>query len=173
MSKYIDLTAVAQVIGCVFNDNSILDAPDEFPIFEEDFTEEVHKIIFGSMYNIHEAKSAITLDTIVDYLAVRPKYEAVFKANGGLEYVTKAAELATRDTFKYYYSRLKKFTLLRAYDKFGVDVSFLYDTNNILDLKKKQKQEDWLDSTSLVEIADIIDKRIDDIKIRRRNFRIN
>lgn len=166
MSKYIDLTAVAQVIGCVFNDNSILDAPDEFPIFEEDFTEEVHKIIFGSMYNIHEAKSAITLDTIVDYLAVRPKYEAVFKANGGLEYVTKAAELATRDTFKYYYSRLKKFTLLRAYDKFGVDVSFLYDTNNILDLKKKQKQEDWLDSTSLVEIADIIDKRIYDIKVK-------
>lgn len=47
MGNYIDLTAVAQVIGCVFNDNSILDAPDEFPIFEEDFTEEVHKIILG------------------------------------------------------------------------------------------------------------------------------
>ena len=34
-----------------------------------------------------------------------------------------------------------------------MDLSWLYDPDNILDVKKKQKQEDWLDNTSLENIA--------------------
>ena len=45
-------------------------------------------------------------------------------------------------------------TLLRAYDNFGLDMSFLYDPDNILDIKKKEVQEAWLDNASLQEIAD-------------------
>lgn len=59
---------------------------------------------------------------------------------------------------------MKKFTLLRAYDRFGLDVSFLYDPNNVLDTQKKQKQEDWLDSVPIAEIANEIDKRIAEIR---------
>lgn len=54
--------------------------------------------------------------------------------------------------------------MLRAYNNFGLDVSYLYDPNNILDTKKRQMQEDWLDNTSLVEIAHTIDTKIDEIK---------
>ena len=74
------------------------------------------------------------------------------------------SKIAQPDSFNYYYNRLKKFTLLRAYDRFGLDVSFLYDPNNVLDTQKKQKQEDWLDSVPIAEIAHEIDKRIDGIK---------
>lgn len=75
-----------------------------------------------------------------------------------------ASKNAREDTFNYYYGRLKKFTLLRAYDNFGLDVSNLYDPDEVIDLKKRQKQEDWLDNTSLIGIADIIDRSIDEIK---------
>lgn len=75
-----------------------------------------------------------------------------------------ASKQAREDTFNYYYSRLKKMSLLRAYDNMGMDVRFLYDPNNLLDTKKKQEQEDWLDATSLVDIADKIDAKIDEIK---------
>ena len=54
--------------------------------------------------------------------------------------------------------------MLRAYDNFGLDVTYLYDPNNILDTQKRQKQEDWLDNTSLIEIAHAIDIKIDEIK---------
>ena len=37
-------------------------------------------------------------------------------------------------------------TLLRAYDSFGVDVTDIYDPDNILDIKKKQLQEEQLDN---------------------------
>ena len=54
--------------------------------------------------------------------------------------------------------------MLRAYDNFGLDVTYLYDPNNILDTQKRQKQEDWLDNTNLAEIAHAIDIKIDEIK---------
>jgi replicative DNA helicase len=55
-------------------------------------------------------------------------------------------------------------TLLRFYDNSGIDVRDLYDPDNILDLKKKQIQEDWLDNSSLEMIAQKIDDKIEMIK---------
>lgn len=162
-SKYVDVAAITQVIGCIFNDSSLLEQ-ESYSIIEEDFTEDFHKVVFGSIYNIFHSNSKVTLDAIVDYLAVRPKYDAIFKVNKGIEYLTRASELATFDTFNYYYSRMKKFTLLREYDKIGVDVSFLYDPDNILNTKKKQEQEDWLDNSTLLDISLAIDTRIEDIR---------
>jgi replicative DNA helicase len=163
-SKFVDVTAIVQVIGCVFNSPTILDDTDKYIITEEDFTEDFHKIVFGSIYNIHATGSDVTIDTIIDYLGNRPKYDAIFKQNKGIEYLEQVSQLATFDTFQYYYNRLKKFTLMRAYDNFGLDMTQFYDPNNILDTKKKQLQEDWLDNTSLVDIAKIIDEKIDSIK---------
>ena len=163
-SKYEDLAAVAQVIGCVFNNSSLLDDTDKYVISEQDFADDFHRIIFGSIYNIYLTDSQVNIDAIVDYLENRPKFNAIFKQGKGVEYILEASQIAQQSTFNYYYTRLKKFSLLRAYDNFGLDVSFLYDPNNILDTKKKQQQEDWLDNTNLVEIARTIDTKIDEIK---------
>ena len=163
-NQYIDLSAVIQVIGCVFNKPEILDDTDKYIVHEDDFIEDFHKIIFGSIYNIHATGSQVTLSAVVDYLANRPRYNAIFTQYKGIDYLTEASKVANLDTFNYYYQRLKKFSLLRAYDNFGLDVSFLYDINNVLDTKKRQKQEDWLDSASLVDITLAIDKQIDEIK---------
>ena len=165
-SAYVDSVALTQVIGCVFNNINLLDNTDQYIIHEDDFIEDFHKILFGSMYNIHLTGSAVNLESIIDYLAVRPKSNAVFEANKGIEYLQKISELAQSDTFNYYYHRMKKMSLLRAYDNIGLDVSFLYDPNELFDTKRRQEQEDWLDMTSLEDIALTIDKRIDDIKAK-------
>lgn len=109
-------------------------------------------------------ESEVTTDAIIDYLANRPKYEAVFKVNKGLEYIAEASRSAKPNTFNYYYGRMKKFTLLRMYDNYGIDVSWLYDPRNVIDTKKRQEQEDWLDATSLVDIANKVDRKIEEIK---------
>lgn len=163
-SNYVDVAAITQVIGCVFNNSSILDETDKYIIREDDFPEEFHKIVFGSIYNIHLTESKVNIDAVVDYLSNRPKYDAIFKKNKGVEYLLEASQIAQPSSFNYYYNRLKKFTLLRGYDNYGVDVTYLYDPSNVLDTKKKQKQEDWLDSTSLVEIANTVDKHIEEIR---------
>lgn len=165
-NNYVDIPAIIQVIGCIFKNPNLLDNENYF-FNEDDFTEEFHKILFGSIYNLHllGAKS-ITINTIEDYLRDRPKSLATYKANKGAEYLQKIGDNIQISTFNYYYQKMKKMTLLRMYQKAGMNLSWLYDTNNILDMKKRQAQEDWLDNNSLEDIAEIIDKKITDIKLK-------
>lgn len=164
-SKYVDPIAITQVIGCVYNTPQLLDFTDRYTITDEDFADEFHRIVFGAIYKIHElGAQKITLENISDFLSSRPKYEATFKVNKGEEWLLKVSENAKPLSFDYYYGRLKKMSLLRAYDRYGIDVSFIYDPDNILDTEKKQLQEDNLDNSSLEHIAQLIDDRIEQIK---------
>lgn len=163
---YVDIPAIIQVIGGIFLNNTLLDNIN-YNFNEDDFTEEFHKILFGSIYNLHAlGDNKITIQSIGDYLAQRPKSLAVYKANKGDEYLQKISEHTQLASFDYYYNRMKKMTLLRMYTKIGMNLSWLYDTDNIFDLKKKQAQEDWLDNTPLEEIAEIIDNKIVDIRLK-------
>lgn len=166
-SKYVDTTAIMQVIGTVFKNPQILEYTDRYTIIDEDFADEFHRVAFGAIYKIHElGADKITLENISDFLASRPKSAAVFKAQKGEEWLLKVSETCLPEAFDYYYNRLKKFTLLRAYDNCGVDVSDIYDADNILDTKKKQIQEDLLDNSTLDQIADKIDNKIEGIRLK-------
>ena len=166
-SKYVDTVSAMQVIGSVFQEPDLLDATDKYLITDEDFTDEFHKIIFGSIYKLYEAGAKnITIESINDFLSSRPKREAIYKVNKGDEWLLKVSENAQIEAFDYYYSRLKKFSLLRAYDNYGIDVSDIYDIDNIFDSQKRQKQEEYLDNASLEDIANKVDEKIDAIRIQ-------
>jgi replicative DNA helicase len=166
-SKYVDTTAIMQVIGCVYNTPQLLDFTDKYTITEEDFPDEFHRIAFGAIYKIYElGAEKISLENISDFLSSRPKAEASFKQNKGEEWLLKVADAAIPTAFDYYYNRLKKMSLLRAYDNYGVDVSYIYDPDNILDTKKKQQQEDYLDNSTLDQIADRVDNVIEGIRMQ-------
>lgn len=168
-SKYVDVAAIVQVIGNIYQNPALLDN-DNYTFIEEDFTEEFHKVLFGSIYNLHAlGAKEINLNTIEDYLNQRPKSLGIYKANKGPEYLTKISKETQLATFDYYYQRMKKMTLLRMYDNIGMNLSWLYDVDNIFDIKKKQAQEDWLDNNSLDNIADLIDKKITDVKLKYIN----
>ena len=106
------------------------------------------------------------MENISDFLSTRPKNEAIFKKQKGEEWLLKVSEASIPSAFDYYYNRLKKFSLLRAYDNCGIDVSDIYDPDNILDTKKKQAQEDMLDNSTLEQIADKVDAKIDNIRLQ-------
>ena len=166
-SKYVDVTAIMQVVGNVFNNPQILDFTDKYTITEDDFPDEFHRIAFGAVYKIHElGADRITLENIADFLSSRPKSAATFKQNKGEEWLLKVTETCLPEAFDYYYGRLKKFSLLRAYDNYGVDVSDIYDADNILDTRKKQLQEDLLDNSTLEQIADKVENKIEGIRLK-------
>lgn len=166
-SKYTDSTAIMQIIGCVYNNPSLLEFTDKYVIVDEDFVEPFHKVVFGAIYKLFELGSQkITLEAISDFLSSRPKSDAIYRQNKGEEWLLKVTENSMPSTFDYYYGRLKKFSLLRAYDNCGVDVSDIYDVDNLLDTKKKQAQEDWLDNSTLEQIADKVDAKIDNIRMQ-------
>ena len=167
MSKYVDIPACLQVIGAAYMNPSILDSP-QYNFNTEDFSEEFHQIVFGSIYNLHSLGiEQITGSNIEDYLSSRPKKLAIYQLNKGTEFLQKLSENTQTAAFPYYYNRMKKMTLFRMYKhKLGLDLTWLYDSDNILDAKKRQKQEDWLDNTPIEDIADMIDKKI--LQIRNK-----
>lgn len=165
-SKYVDAVSIMQVIGCVFNNPTLLDFTDKYTITDNDFPDDFHKIVFGAIYKLHESGvNTISLETINDFLAGRPKSEGIFKQQKGEEWLLRVSDTCTPAAFDYYYNKLKKMSLLRAYDNYGVDVKFIYDPTNVLDIKKKQAQEEKLDNLTLEDIANEVDKRIDNIRM--------
>ena len=166
-SKYFDTICAIQVIGSIYKKPELLDLEDKYKINDEDFVSDFHKIIFGSIYKLYELGSKnITIANINDFLSTRPKYEAIYEKNKGEEWLLKASESCNLEAFDYYYNRLKKFSLLRAYDNIGIDVTDIYDPDNILDIKKKQYQEDLLDNSSLEYLANLIDDKIEEVKLK-------
>ena len=166
-SRYIDVSAIIQVLGCIYQNPTILDN-ESYSLTFDDFPNEFHQVIFGSMYNLHQlGAKQINASDIENYLEQRPKKLAIYTANRGAEYLEKIAENSQLAAFNYYYHRVKKMTLFRMYnEKVGMDLSWLYDYDNIFDAKKKQSQEDWLDNHTEEEIAETIDDKIEDIKLK-------
>lgn len=165
-SKYVDTSAIIQVIGCTLKNPTILDSSDKYNIVEEDFVDDFHKILFGSIYKLyHSGAKTISIENIQDFLGGRPIQKNIFEEHNGEEYLIKIIKTVNNlDTFDYYYNRMKKMTLLRAMDSHGIDVSFIYDADNILDIRKKQRQEEYLDNCTIEDIVKKIDDKIDEIK---------
>ena len=164
-SKFVDIAATTQIIGGILKNPIILEQEEKYWFSENDFPEEFHKIVFGTIYNLFQSGvRQITINNIVDYLSLRPNNFATFETYKGENYLQNAAETAQLSSFDYHYNRIKKMTLLRAYDSIGFNVSEYYDVDNIMDIKKKEKQENWLDNTSLEGIANLIDNKISEIR---------
>ena len=166
-NKYAEIPNLVQVIGCIFKNPKLLERDDKYKFNEQDFYDEFHQLVFGCMYNLWQlGAKEITLPAIEDYLTQRPKALAIYKTNKGPEFILKAAEMANVNTFDYYYNRMKKMSLLRAYEEMGMDLTWLYNPDEVMDMKRKQAQEDWLDNATLADIYNKINDRIDSIKLQ-------
>ena len=165
--RYVDIPAIVQVIGCVYKNPNLIDN-EAYSFSSDDFTEKLQKVLFGTIFDLHKlGTEKITTSVIEDYLQQRPKKLAIYKTYNGAQYLYNAAEICQPLAFNYYYHRMKKMTLLRMYnERAGMDLSWLYDINNIFDEKKKQIQEDWLDNSTEEQIAEKIDSKIEDIKLK-------
>ena len=94
-SKYIDIAAIIQVIGNVYNHPQLLDLTDKDIITDEDFDNMFHKVVFGSISKLYDlGSSKVTIKNILDFLSTRPEYEAIFKANKGEEWLARASDNA-------------------------------------------------------------------------------
>lgn len=165
-TKYNDIGSVVQVIGGVFLNPTLLEMEGKYHFNKDDFHEEFHKILFGTIYNMYTlGAKKVTIADIEAYLEQRPKSFAVYNLHQGRKYLEMIPEIVQIASFDYHYKRLKKMTLFRMYESIGVDLKWLYDPENILDVKKRQQQEEWFDATPIEEIADLVDQKMTEIRM--------
>lgn len=159
--NYYDTSAAIQVIGCTILQPNLLNEDGQYFYSADDFVTEIHRVAFGAVFNLHQmGAERITPKTIEDYLQGHPESYGIYQQSKGSEWLQNCIDTADIANFDYYYSRLKKMTLLRGYTKAGVDMTWLYDPDNLLDIEKKEQQENYLNRISLNELADIVDNKI-------------
>jgi len=163
-NQLLDQKSISQVLAGLITHSTILLRTDKYTFNAEDFGSSFYLYIYGAVNNLkQQGVKNIGLLDIDNYLSSRPGIYEKFNKEKGPEYLSEIIESSDISNFDYYYNRMKKMTLLRMYNNHGLDVSWLYDPS-LLNVSKKQLQEDWLDSTDIMDIADAIDDKINDIK---------
>ena len=149
VNSYTNKQAIREVIGGLLQDPSLI---RKYKIVTSDFPEKFHKLIFSAINNLYkngaESIDAVAID---DYLSNYETQYQVFTKNEGVSYIEKAYEMALSCNFKYYYEQLKKFSLLRRYVEKGVDVSEIFDPDEI-DPITIENQRKKLDNSSIQDI---------------------
>ena len=155
-SKYRDTTAATGVLASIYKNPSLLDDDGRYFFKAEDFTDDLHVALLGAFQRLrlNEGGKKFSIPLIEDVLQNYPESFATYKTRRGREWLQRVEEneYDTSEGFDYYYSRLKKFSLLREYEKTGLKVEEIYDPNEF-DIKKKQRQEEEFDELTLQDIS--------------------
>lgn len=83
-NRYYDTTSAIQVIGCVYKQPSLLEDEGTYFFTEEDFTNDFHRVMFGSMRNLYlMGTTSFSIKIIEDYLKDKPESLAIYKSGNG------------------------------------------------------------------------------------------
>lgn len=163
-SRYEDTTSAMQVIGGIAKNPELLEDTGKYFFKAEDFTSELHKVVFTAIGVIYaNGGGSITAKAIDDTLSAYPDAYATYKASRGNEWFAKVLSECDEANFDLYYNRMKKMTLLREYEKLGVDMSDILNPDE-LNPKKRQEQQSELDSMTVTDISDDVEMRL--LKVR-------
>lgn len=159
-----DKATIAQVLGSLIKNPSLLAETDKYKLDKSDFPEKFHQMIFASIFNIFnrggDSISVVDIDGFLSQYAVQ--YE-IFNQNSGIEYIEKIQELSNEENFQYYYNRLKKFSLIREMVGIGFNISDIYD-DTILNPVEKDKLMKQFDEMSLNSILEIYKNKVIEIE---------
>ena len=156
LTNYSNKQAIREVLGCLIQDTRLV---REYKISKSDFPEDFHKLIFAAINNLYKS-GANNIDAVAidEYLSHYETQYKIFEKNQGVEFVEQIEELANIANMQYYYDQLKKFTLLRRYVEYGIDVSDFFNPNEV-DPVTIESQQEKLDSSSIQDIINHFKKK--------------
>lgn len=153
----VDKRAILQVIGCLLQDSSLIDDIDR-PLDRTDFNvENFYELLFVAIYNLHmQGVEKIDEFSIDSYLSNYKEQYKIFQDNNGLEYLSSARELSDLSNYEYNYRRTRKYSLLRYYEKNGLDTRFIYDST-ITEGNKAEAEQIKFDNYSEQDIVEMVE----------------
>lgn len=165
-TELMDKRSQMMLLGCLLVQPNLITETTKYSLTNFDFPERFHKIIYTAIVNLYSQKvrsiDEIAIDT---YLSNYGEQYEIFCSNNGVEYIQKIMRIAQTEVnnFEYYYLNIKKYSLLRAYEEAGIDISCVYDSR-IVDNTLRDKMMENFENMSLVDITEEIEKRITMIK---------
>ena len=158
-----DKNAIMNIIGCLIQ-KPLLFAEIGNELNVDDFDTKFSKSIYNAIYNLFQlGAEKITIVDIDTYLQQYNAIYANFTAENGIGYLQDCCDIAQPENFTYYFTKVKKFYVLRNLIKNGISVDDIYPANDF-DLKKQKEMLENFDSMSIQDIFNVIAKRISGIE---------
>ena len=153
-----DKTAYRQVIGSLMLKPLLfLEYPD---IYVSDFDDKVIKVCFMGIRRLYDsgATTLSVLEVDEEISKIDSAGTAIYKNGGGLDFLKIAYEFAQVDNFEIYYTRVKKYSLLRRLKKDGYNISEFYkDDKDIINPAEELQIQEHFDESSLEDILNAIE----------------
>ena len=146
-----------QVIGSlIHNPLLLLEYQDISPV---DFDVKVARICFSVIKRLYKQGIQVLTPIEIDQEIEKFGNSAiVYKQENGLDFLKNAYEFAEPNNFKFYYDRLKKYSLLRRLQKEHYNISDFYlDDKDVDDPLKEKEIQERCDNASLEEILNTVE----------------
>lgn len=143
----------------------------KYLLTEVDF-QGLHKIIFSAIFNLSAMGNIKIGPEDVDlYLKQYTTQYEVYKKENGLDYCRSifslSDEVFEQGKFDYYYERMKKFTILRDFDRNGIDIKQFYNPD--ADFTQIDKENEKLNNTPIQDLFMNVHKKLSLIEERNTN----
>lgn len=161
MALYSSNTA-SLVIGSLMKNTNLLTSGEyKFRKKGKDFEQKFHNVIFRTIHNLAgKGCKIVTPIEICEFLEAYPSKLEIFEDSNGMRFCEEVAELANEETFEYYHTKLRKYSMLRMMqNEMGIDISEIYD-----ETKNDAEQEAQLESLSIDEIIDFFNMKINEVQ---------
>lgn len=122
-----DKNTIIQIFGSLMKTPKLLSQVDKYSITPSDFETRFEKFIFVAIDNLYRnGAEKINPVDVSNFLETNASGKVIFEQNNGIEYLQDCEFLSDENNFQYYYTKLKKFNLLRDLQKMGIDISEFY-----------------------------------------------
>ena len=159
-----DNMAMRQILGCLMlNPLLFLEYPD---LNAADFDNKVARVCFINIKKLYnEGATKLTPIEIDQEIENHPNSAIIYKKENGLDLLKISYEFAELNNFKVYYTRFKKYSLLRRLIKDGYNVSEFYaDDKNDLSPLEEAKIQEHFDNSSLEDILNSVEGKYNIIR---------
>lgn len=129
-----DRQTIMQVIGSLMHKPQYLSDTDKYILEVNDFDTTFDRYIFLAIHNLYKSGAerihAIDIDNYLQNDAAGAKI--VMENKNGIQFLNECEANCETGNFTYYYNKLKKFNLLRDFQKEGYDISEFYAENLLI-----------------------------------------
>lgn len=159
-----DKMSYRQIIGSLMqNPLLFIEYSDISP---KDFDYKVARVCFIVIQNLYnEGATSLTPIEVDQEIEKHPNSAAIYTKDNGLDFLKAAYEFAEPNNFNLYYTRLKKYSLLRRLVKDGYDVKDYYiDDKDVTSPIEEAKIQERFDEATIEEILNSVEGKYNIIR---------
>lgn len=155
---FYDSSAGLALLSYIINTPSVLD-DNQYSLNTDDFYTEIHRLMFRLVLAARQAGArVIDIQTIDNILSGLGAERAIWNSFNGNQLFAQLKAQPEIENFDYYYTKIKKDSLVRAMAQNGMDMSWLVPSETLIDAELKTRMERHYSELSLKELGEIIEQ---------------